>query len=210
MKNKAIILLGFASLVSLMACWIVLESQALTIRQNEILKLNKEVQELKESLLQVKSKVESYESNIEKVKRVLAKHKSSLAPVSFAKILRDAAFITNISEETILTIASIETSLNPNARSWAGAEGLMQLKPGTAQEEYLILGISGGFELDNPRHSVLLGASYLQRLLTRREGKLRLAIQDYNTGPYSRNYPARARYWAKFTNKKGEINETFN
>ncbi len=75
----------------------------------------------------------------------------------------------------LLAVAAAESGFNPRARSPKGAQGLMQLMPGTARE----LGVRQVWSVgDNLRG----GASYLRSLLQRFSGDLSLALAAYNAG----------------------------
>ena len=64
--------------------------------------------------------------------------------------------------------------MNPLARSYAGAQGLLQLMPATARSLRL--------RHDDPASNVLAGALYLRQLLDR-FGSVELALAAYNAGP---------------------------
>ena len=64
--------------------------------------------------------------------------------------------------------------MDPDARSDAGARGLLQLMPATAWEV--------GLRSDAPAANVLAGARYLRSLLDR-FGDVELALAAYNAGP---------------------------
>jgi len=77
-----------------------------------------------------------------------------------------------------------ESLFNPNAVSPAGARGLMQLMPGTAQETSKRLGIPYAREkLSDEGYNIQLGASYLQRMISYFGGSHVLAVAAYNAGP---------------------------
>lgn len=74
-----------------------------------------------------------------------------------------------------------ESRFDPNARSWAGAKGLMQLMPRTALE----LGVS---DITDPDQNIRGGTQYMARLLARFDPGLpyrqrfHLALASYNAG----------------------------
>ena len=76
-----------------------------------------------------------------------------------------------------------ESKFNPDARSSAGAIGLMQLTPGTAKG---IAQYTGGSrfrisDLTNPDINIRYGAWYLGHLMSK-YGDERLALAAYNAG----------------------------
>jgi soluble lytic murein transglycosylase len=77
-----------------------------------------------------------------------------------------------------------ESGFREDARSAAGAQGLLQLRPATAERLAALLGVPGGIaaRLDDPRASVLLGTHYLGLLLAR-FGEPAAAVAAYNAGP---------------------------
>ena len=79
-------------------------------------------------------------------------------------------------EEAILrAIMHAESSYNPMALSHAGAQGLMQLMPATAQR----FGVANAFD---PGQNIRGGVQYLAWLLKRYNNDLTLAAAGYNAG----------------------------
>ncbi|HVF84118.1 MAG TPA: lytic transglycosylase domain-containing protein [Sphingomicrobium sp.] len=77
-----------------------------------------------------------------------------------------------------------ESSFDRTAVSHAGARGLMQLMPGTAQEQAGKLGYGYDYNrlTSDPAYNVILGSAYFQRLLNQWGGNYPLAIASYNAG----------------------------
>ncbi len=85
----------------------------------------------------------------------------------------------------LLAVASVESAGRADARSGAGAVGLMQLMPATARELAAEEG-RGPPDLLDPATSLDLGAKYLARQIARFEGRREtreLALCAYNAGP---------------------------
>jgi Rod binding domain-containing protein len=87
-----------------------------------------------------------------------------------------AALKTGLEPALILAVVMEESGGNPQARSDKGAQGLMQLMPGTALE----MGVN---QPDSPRENLLGGSAYLAKMLDRYDGDLDLALAAYNAGP---------------------------
>ncbi len=89
--------------------------------------------------------------------------------------IQNAAQSTGLSANLLKAVATVESGLNPEARSSAGAIGVMQLMPGTAQE----LGVNP----TNVVQNVQGGAEYLKSLVNTFHGDVPLALAAYNAGP---------------------------
>ncbi|MCW1382915.1 lytic transglycosylase domain-containing protein [Novosphingobium sp. KCTC 2891] len=84
----------------------------------------------------------------------------------------------------IHAITRQESQFAQNAISHAGARGLMQLMPGTANEQAGKLGLSysDGALLGDAGYNIQLGGAYFQRLLSYFGGSYPLAVAAYNAG----------------------------
>ncbi|MGD9509402.1 MAG: lytic transglycosylase domain-containing protein [Geminicoccaceae bacterium] len=85
----------------------------------------------------------------------------------------------------VLAVARQESLFDPAARSRAGALGLMQLMPGTAEamSRELREEFTTGRLTRDPDFNVRLGAFYLARQLARFDNEPALALAAYNAGP---------------------------
>jgi len=84
----------------------------------------------------------------------------------------------------VLAIAYRESDFNPKAHSPADARGLLQLVPKTAADEAKSLGVPHHDDkLFEPSHNLLLGSSYLSRVLNDYNHSYVLASAAYNAGP---------------------------
>lgn len=90
-----------------------------------------------------------------------------------------------IEEPMIYAITRQESAFNGKAVSHAGARGLMQLMPATAQATARSAGLP--YDLTrlttDPAYNAQLGASHLGELVDRWRGSYILAIASYNAGP---------------------------
>jgi soluble lytic murein transglycosylase len=85
----------------------------------------------------------------------------------------------------VLGIIRQESAFDDRATSWAGARGLMQLMPRTAQELAGKLGVGYSTErLYDPDYSVRLGTYYFAQVMQMFDGNVELALAGYNSGPY--------------------------
>lgn len=97
-------------------------------------------------------------------------------PQYLASIITDAAAQYRVDPNLIAAMAYKESRFNPNAVSWRGAQGVLQLMPRTAKS----LGVSNSFD---PKQNVFGAAKYLKYLLDRFHGDIDLAVAAYNAGP---------------------------
>ena len=104
----------------------------------------------------------------------------ALAPATPAKstdqIVREASVSHGVDADFLHSVIQQESAGNAQAVSSAGARGLMQLMPGTAQQ----LGVTDSL---SPEQNVHGGARYLRELLERYHGDAVKALAAYNAGP---------------------------
>jgi soluble lytic murein transglycosylase-like protein len=97
------------------------------------------------------------------------------APADLDAIISRAARAHGVEEGLIRSVIRTESAFNPRAVSPAGAQGLMQLMPGTARD----LGVNNPFD---PEQNVMAGTRYLRQLLDRYQGDLDRSLAAYNWG----------------------------
>jgi soluble lytic murein transglycosylase len=104
-------------------------------------------------------------------------------PLRYASIVRGHAANYGLSPALLAAVIESESKFDANARSSAGAIGLMQLTPSTAKG---IAQFTGGSrfvlsDLTNPELNVRYGAWYLRHLLNKYHDE-RTALAAYNAG----------------------------
>lgn len=103
-------------------------------------------------------------------------------PKAFDKKITQYAIDRNINPAWAFAIARRESSFMPDARSSAGAKGLMQIMPATAKE--LKGSRVDNWYLYNAENNIELGTKYLRELLDKNKGNHVLATASYNAGPH--------------------------
>lgn len=107
-------------------------------------------------------------------------------PLSYSDEFRRFADMRKVDHSLLIAVARQESALYPRAVSSAGARGLMQLMPATAQETAKKIGFryASRSQLYTPEDNIRLGSAYLQQLLKRYQGNRILATAAYNAGPH--------------------------
>jgi cell wall-associated NlpC family hydrolase len=98
------------------------------------------------------------------------------APSPYDDMIKQAASEAGVSPALVKAVAKAESGFDPNSTSPAGAQGLMQLMPGTASG----LGVTNPLD---PMQSLRGGARYLRQMLDRFGGDVEKAVAAYNAGP---------------------------
>jgi len=111
-------------------------------------------------------------------------------PLRWPEALRKAAREAGIRPWVLAGLARQESIFNAEARSPAGAVGVVQLMPGTARGHARALGFGSRPDLRDPEINLRIGARELARLI-RRFGALEPALAAYNGGE------SRVRRWLR-------------
>ena len=100
----------------------------------------------------------------------------ALAPDQINALVADASARNGVPAALTNAVLMAESAGNPYAISRVGAQGLMQLMPGTSAG----CGIANPFD---PASNVDCGTRYLHALLARYDNNVELAVAAYNAGP---------------------------
>ncbi len=125
-----------------------------------------------------------YASEIARAKLSLAASKSyiptdkSKQMSTITQSVKEAAAKYNLDQDLLMSVIKQESNFNPYSLSSTGAQGLMQLMPGTADA----LGVDNPWDIEQ---NIDGGAKYLKDQLVTFDGDLSLALAAYNAGPNS-------------------------
>ena len=100
----------------------------------------------------------------------------NLKPQELKEVINTISDQHHLDPDFISSVIHAESGFNQHAVSPKGAQGLMQLMPGTASK----LGVSNAFD---PRSNVEGGTRYLSELLERYNFDVIKALAAYNAGP---------------------------
>ncbi len=115
-------------------------------------------------------------------------------PSPHPELVEPTAAAAGIDPALVLAVMRRESSFRRGVRSSAGAEGLLQLRPATAERVASLLGLppEAATQLGNPAVNLPLGIHYLGLLLARFQDPAP-ALAGYNAGPAAAAAWARAR-----------------
>ncbi|MBQ9105126.1 MAG: lytic transglycosylase domain-containing protein [Mailhella sp.] len=107
--------------------------------------------------------------------RALNSGRVNTPDAEWKRIIHRAAKAHGLPENLIASVIRTESDFQAHAQSSKGAQGAMQIMPGTQQE----LGLTDPYDAEA---NVMAGCAYLRRQLDR-FGSLELALAAYNAGP---------------------------
>jgi len=114
-------------------------------------------------------------SSLDKLGSVSTAYVNSALRAQFAPLIAQVAQEYGLDASLMHAIITVESGYNPQAKSPAGAIGLMQLMPGTAQKY-------GVRNIWDPLENLHGGARYLRFLQSMFPDKLDLVLAAYNAG----------------------------
>lgn len=103
-------------------------------------------------------------------------HTISLNKADYADTVKAMAKKYKVDAALVRAVIHAESAFNSKALSKKGAQGLMQLMPGTAKD----LGVTNAFDI---QQNIEGGVKYLAGLLKIFDGNIQLATAAYNAGP---------------------------
>ena len=104
-------------------------------------------------------------------------------PRAYWETIQHASETGGVDEHLVAALIREESRYDPDAVSWAGAVGLMQLLPATAKRmnKGVMVHTGGSLELSDVRTNIMLGTHYLSRLV-REFREIPFAVAAYNAG----------------------------
>lgn len=107
-------------------------------------------------------------------------------PMAYQDLVHESAQQNAIDPAWVYGVVRQESAFMPDARSSAGAMGLMQLMPQTARltARMLNTSIKSKFDLLDAGKNIKLGTAYLRFMLEENNGHEALATASYNAGPH--------------------------
>src|SRR5690606_36440208 len=112
-------------------------------------------------------------------------------PTAHRKAVLQHASSAGIEPDWVYAVIRQESAFLPAARSPVGAQGLMQIMPGTARQlaRDMRIAVPSAKQMLEPDINIRMGTFYLKQLLEQFDGNIILATASYNAGPH------RAKAW---------------
>jgi soluble lytic murein transglycosylase len=151
---------------------------------------------------EVARRYENYDRAISTANRTISLHDFSLRyPAPYREVLQAHAEQFALDEAWVYGLIRQESRFIVNAKSHAGARGLMQLMPSTARWAVRKLGLKNWrwSRMTDVDTNINLGTYYLRHVLDALDGDAVLASAGYNAGP------RRAHAWRPETSIEGAI-----
>ena len=103
-------------------------------------------------------------------------------PIKYKHEISTASHEFGVCPALVASVIRAESKFAPDAVSTAGAVGLMQIMPSTA--EYIARKMPmDDYDLFHPGDNIRMGTFYLRYLLNQFDGNVRLSLMAYNAGP---------------------------
>ncbi len=155
-------------------------SQSLATTQNSLAQLQHQQAQITNNIAQLGSQIQQIAQQIQAA--ITQFNQGTLTQnglyQSLYPLVAPVAGQDGLSPDLVLGVITEESGGNATIVSPAGAVGLMQLEPGTAQ----YLGINPA-ELSDPQVNLVAGCLYLKDMLALFGGNTSLALSAYNAGP---------------------------
>ncbi len=103
-------------------------------------------------------------------------------PLQYSTLIVKYSQKYNVDPTLVAAVIMQESRFNPNAKSSAGAQGLMQFMPGTAATMAKETGRWPKYNIFDAETSIEFGAAHIRDLLNKYKGNVELALYAYNTG----------------------------
>jgi soluble lytic murein transglycosylase-like protein len=127
-----------------------------------------------------------YERDVVRVASLIAGEidsRESLDLFSLSRHIVALSHYYNLDPLLVLAIVKVESQFKPDARSFAGAIGLMQVMPIVLREVGDEIAVRKREDLYDPYKNLHLGIHYLTFLLEKYDHNLQNALVAYNLGP---------------------------
>jgi soluble lytic murein transglycosylase-like protein len=133
----------------------------------------------RDDLQNLLAEARSLQALIGRISRSRGTHGGSQSFIIYRDPIRSASRRYDIPAPLIAAVIRCESNWDPDARSSAGARGLMQVLPRTALATF---GVRPSLLWD-PMTNIHVGTAYLRMLATRYQGNASNVIAAYNAGP---------------------------